>query len=387
MTARHLSLALVLSMLPACKSQKEEPPAAPKPAPAATASATPAEKPRIGLVLGLGGRGDQSFNDSALRGLELWGAGLKYEQNAYKDASPEELQSSLGPELARHQPPITPLGITPSIVQSRVAEDYEPNLQLMVEQNVSLIVAVGFMLENAVETVAQRHPGKRFLFVDSPLINARNEPYTLPNVRSVIYRAEEGCYLAGALAGLATKGGRIGFVGGMEIPLVKQYEAGFRAGVAATNPKATVISNYTGSFTNFALGKQVGQDLLAKSTDVIFAAAGVDGLGAIQAVKEARDEGREVFVIGVDSDQFHLAPKAMLTTVLKRVDLTIYEGVRDHLQGRFQAGLHVQGLKEGGIALAPVRLDFPGKEEALRKVEALKARIIAGEIQIPKDPR
>ena len=190
------------------------------------------------------------------------------------------------------------------------------------------------MLEPAVEVTAQRHPDKQFLFVDSPLFNAANEPYSLPNVRAVTYRAEEGCYLAGALAGLATKGGKIGFVGGMEIPLVKQYEAGFRAGVAATNPKATVVSSYTGSFTNFAMGKQVGQDIVLKGADVIFAAAGVDGLGAIQAVKEARDAGKEIFVIGVDSDQFHLAPKAMLTTVLKRVDLTIYEGVRDQVQGQ-----------------------------------------------------
>jgi basic membrane protein A len=385
--SRNLSLVLALSLALACK--KEEPPApapAPAKAPAAAAASAPSEaKPRIGLVLGLGGRGDQSFNDSALRGLELWGAGLKYEGGAYKEASPEELQASLGPELARRDPPITPLGITPSVLQSRVAEDYEPNLQLMVDQDVSLTVAVGFMLENAVEVAAKRHPSKQFLFVDSPLLTPQNEPYTLPNVRTVVYRAEEGCFLAGALAGLVSKG-KIGFVGGMEIPLVKQYEAGFRAGVAATNPQATVISNYTGSFTNFALGKQVGQDLVAKGPDVIFAAAGVDGLGAIQAIKEARDAGREVYAIGVDSDQFHLAPKAMLTTVLKRVDLTIYEGVRDRVQGRFQGGAQVLGVKEGGIALAPVRLDFPGKEEALRKVDALKAKLIAGEIQIPTHP-
>ncbi|WP_422723939.1 BMP family lipoprotein [Hyalangium rubrum] len=366
----------------ACKSQNAEP-AASSQAPAPAAAAPVAEKPRIGLVLGLGGRGDHAFNDSALRGLELWAAGLKYEGTGYKPATPEELQASLGPELARRDPAITPLGITPSILQSQVAEDYEPNLQLTVEQGVALTVAVGFMLENAVEVVAQRHPKQRFLFVDSPLLTPANEPYSLPNVRAVTYRAEEGCFLAGALAGLATKEGKIGFVGGMEIPLVKQYEAGFRAGVASTNPKATVVANYTGSFTNFAAGKQVGQDLVTKGMDVIFSAAGVDGLGAIQAVKEASEAGRAVFVIGVDSDQFHLAPKAMLTTVLKRVDLTIYEGIRDQVQGRFHGGLVSMGLKEGGIALAPVRLDFPGKEEALSKVEALKAKIIAGELEVP----
>jgi basic membrane protein A len=382
---RSLSLFICLSLALACKSQKAQPPA-PAAAPAPVAAAPAPEKPRIGLVLGLGGRGDQSFNDSALRGLELWAGGLKYEGGGYKPATPEELKASLGPELAQREPPITPLGITPTVLQSQVAEDYEPNLRLMMDQDVPLTIAVGFMLENAVEVTAQRHPDKQFLFVDSPLFNAANEPYSLPNVRAVTYRAEEGCFLAGALAGLATKGGKIGFVGGMEIPLVKQYEAGFRAGVAATNPKAMVVSSYTGSFTNFAMGKQVGQDIVLKGADVIFAAAGVDGLGAIQAVKEARDTGKELFVIGVDSDQFHLAPKAMLTTVLKRVDLTIYESVRDRLQGRFKAGLLSLGVKESGIALAPVRLDFPGKEEALRKVEELKAKIIAGEIQIPTHP-
>jgi basic membrane protein A len=371
-----------LSVVLACKSQKEQPPA-PAPAPAPVAVAPDPEKPRIGLVLGLGGRGDQAFNDSALRGLELWAAGLKYEGGGYKPVTPEELKASLGPELAQREPAIAPLGISPIVLQSQVAEDYEPNLRLMIDQDVSLTIAVGFMLENAVEVAAQRHPDKQFLLVDSLLFTAANEPYSLPNVRAVTYRAEEGCFLAGALAGFVTRGGKIGFVGGMEIPLVKQYEAGFRAGVAATNPKAIVVSNYTGSFTNFALGKQVGQDMVAKGADVIFSAAGVAGQGTTQAVKEARDAGRELFVIGVDSDQFHLAPKAMLTTVLKRVDLTVYEGVQDRLQGRFKGGLLSLGVKEGGMALAPVRLDFPGKAEALRKVEELKAKIIAGEIQVP----
>lgn len=380
MVSRSLpALCVVLMMLQACKSPKEPPAVADKTVSAPAA----AEKPRIGLVLGLGGRGDQSFNDSALRGLELWAAGLKSVGTSYQEASAVERQDSLGPELAQRQPPITPLGITPVVVQSQVAEDYEPNLRLLVEQDVPLAMAVGFMLEGAVETVAAQSPRTHFLLVDSPLINAKGEAYTLPNVRTVVYRSEEGCFLAGALAGLVAKEGKVGFVGGMEIPLVKQFEAGFRAGVAAVNPKATVVSSYTGSFTNFALGKQVGQDLVAKGMEVIFAAAGVDGLGAIQAVKEARDAGKPVYVLGVDSDQFHLAPKAMLTTVLKRVDLAVYEAVRDQLQGRFLGGSQALGLKEGGVSLAPVRLDFPGKEEALKKVEELKAKIIAGEIRVP----
>lgn len=137
---RSLSLFVCLSLALACKSQKEQPPA-PAAAPAPVAVAPAPVKPRIGLVLGLGGRGDQSFNDSALRGLELWAGGLKYEAGGYKPATPEELKASLGPELAQREPPITPLGITPTLLQSQVAEDYEPNLRLMMDQDVSLTIS------------------------------------------------------------------------------------------------------------------------------------------------------------------------------------------------------------------------------------------------------
>ncbi|RKH46943.1 BMP family lipoprotein [Corallococcus sicarius] len=382
MSPHRRVLCLALCLLAASTGCKKEAPSAPAPAKPSSASS----KPTIGLVLGLGGRGDHAFNDSALRGLELWAAGLQYTQGGYQEASAPDRLTSMGPDLAPRAGELVPLGITPMVLQSRVAEDYEPNLQLLAEQQVSLAMGVGFMLENAVEQVARRNPSLPFLLVDSPLLDAKGRALFLPNVRTVVFREEEGCFLAGALAGLATKTGRVGMVGGMEIPLVKRYEAGFRAGVAATNPKATVLVNYTGSFTDFALGKQVGQDLLLKNTDVLFAAAGVDGLGAIQAVKEARDAGRSVYVIGVDSDPSHLAPQAVLSAVLKRVDLVVYEAIRDQRQGRLKGGNLSLGLKEGGVGLAPVRLDFPGKAEALRTVDALRARIISGELKVPTSP-
>jgi basic membrane protein A len=172
----------------------------------------------------------------------------------------------------------------------------------------------------------------------------------------------------------------------MEVPLIKRFEAGFRAGVAATNPKATVLVNYTGSFDNVAAGKQVGQDLVTKGADVVYHAAGSDGMGVIQAVKEARAAGKNVFVIGVDSDQSHLAPEAVLTSMLKRVDLGVYEAVRDLAQGKLEGGDVVLGLKEGGVTYAPVRVEFPGKAEALQKVEELRTRIVAGELQVPTHP-
>ncbi len=388
-SALRISLMSGLLLVSACKKQEEAKPEAAKPAETTAAVNAPAAAPKekalkVGLVTDVGGRGDHSFNDSALRGLELWGAGKKMEGGSYKDATPEELKETLQQDLASRN--IAPVGVTPVVLQSKVPEDYEPNLQLLVDQGVSLAIGVGFMLENAVETVAKRNPDTKFLLIDSTLADAEGKPYILPNVRSVMYREEQGSFLVGALAGLTTKNNKVGFVGGMEVPLIKKFEAGFRAGVAATNPKATVLVNYTGSFDNVAAGKQVGQDLVTKGADIVYHAAGSDGLGVIQAVKEARAAGKPVFVIGVDSDQSHVAPEAVLTSMIKRVDLGVYEAVRDLAEGKLQGGDVVLGLKEGGVTYAPVRVDFPGKAEALQKVEELRGKIVSGELQVPTHP-
>jgi basic membrane protein A len=384
-TLRLSALALVV-LLGACK--KETPPA-----PAATPSQQAEAKPqppaakthKVGLVLDVGGRGDHSFNDAALRGLETFAAGVRYEGGKYAPASPEEIKQAMTQDLAGLQPPITTQPIEPLVIQSKAPEDYEPNLQLLVEQGSELIIGNGFLLENAVEAVAKKNPNSKFLLVDSVLMDDKFTPYTLPNVRTVTFKANEGSFLVGALAGLASKTGKVGFVGGMEVPLIKAFEAGFRAGVKMTNPKAAegLMGVYTGSFNNVAAGKQVAQDLLKKGADVIFQAAGADGLGVIQAVKEAKEAGQTVYVIGVDSDQFSVAPQVVLTSMLKHVDLADYNACRDVAQGKFNAGDQVLGLKEGGVSYAEVRLDFPGKAEALKKVEALRQRIVSGELKVP----
>ncbi len=391
-TSRHALRVSVISgllLVSACKKQEgAKPEAAPGTPAEATApvAAAPKEKAlKVGLVTDVGGRGDHSFNDSALRGLELWGAGKKMEGGSYKVVSPEELKETLQQDLATRG--IAPVaGVSPVVLQSKVPEDYEPNLQLLVDQGVGMAIGVGFMLENAVETVARRNPDTKFLLIDSTLNDAEGKAFTLPNVRTVLFREEQGSFLVGALAGLASKNNKVGFVGGMEVPLIKRFEAGFRAGVATTNPKATVLVNYTGSFDNVAAGKQVGQDLVRKGADVVYHAAGSDGMGVIQAVKEARAAGKNVFAIGVDSDQSHLAPEAVLTSMLKRVDLGVYEAVRDLAQGKLEGGDVVLGLKEGGVTYAPVRVEFPGKAEALQKVEELRAKIVSGELQVPTHP-
>jgi basic membrane protein A len=326
----------------------------------------------VGLVTDLGGRGDQSFNDSALRGLEVWAAGSRYDNGAYLPLPPREIETSIPADVKAD---VKRLPVRPLVLQSKAQEDYQPNLQLLVDKGSDLTIGVGFMLENAVEATAKENPRAKFLLVDSPILDANGNPAPLPNVRTVVFREEEGSYLVGALAGLLAKE-KLGFVGGMEIPLIKKFEAGFRAGVRTTNPRAQVLVSYTGSFDKVAAGKQVGQDFMSKGVEIVFQAAGSDGLGVIQAVKEAKVAGKNVWVIGCDSDQFHVAPEVVLTSMLKRVDLAVYDSARDLVNGTFGAGDSVMGLKDNGVMYAPIRVSIEGKDAAIAKVEALRKLIV-----------
>lgn len=361
----------VLLVAPACKKGEA-------PADAAKAKAAVV----VGLVTDVGGRGDQSFNDSALRGLEAWAAGVRHTTRGYVALDDAARATTLPQGLAARLPV---LSVQPLVVQSKAQEDYQPNLQLLVDQGAALTVGVGYMLENAVEAVARANPDAKFLLIDSPVLDAKGAPVHLPNVRTVVFREEEGSFLVGALAGLVAKG-KVGFVGGMEIPLIQKFEAGFRAGVATTNPGAVTLVQYTGSFDNVAAGKQAAQDLIAKGCEVLFHAAGSDGNGVIQAVKEARAAGKPVYVIGVDSDQSHLAPDAVLTSMVKRVDLAVYEAVASLTGKRFEAKDVVMGLAEGGVAYAPVTVPLPDKDAVLAKVEALRVKVMAGDVAVPATP-
>ncbi|MCK6587421.1 MAG: BMP family ABC transporter substrate-binding protein [Polyangiaceae bacterium] len=333
---------------------------------------------KIGLVTDVGGRGDQSFNDGALRGLEMWAAGKKYTAGGYQPLPEAELKASIPVSLQNSG--IAPLGVTPVVLTSKAQEDYEPNLGLLVTEKVGLAVGVGFMIENALEAAAKKHTGTRFLLIDSPLLDAQNKPYTLPNVQTVVFREHEGSFLAGALAGLASSSGKVGFVGGMELPIIKKFEAGFIAGLKTVNAQAADQAKrvYTGSFDNSSAGKRAGLDLYNQGVDIVFHAAGADGLGVIQAAKE-----QNKLAIGVDSDQAHLAPQNVLTSMVKQVDYAIYTAVKSVADNTFKAGDRVLGLKENGVGLAPVKIDFPNKQAALDKVEKLRTAIVEGKIKVP----
>ncbi|WP_141328130.1 BMP family protein [Myxococcus sp. AB025B] len=381
----RLQVLALTALLCACTKSKEESP----PAGAPATSQQAAKKPLpVGLVIDVGGRGDHSFNDAALRGLELWAAGKRYEGGKYVDAAPDEVSKSLPAHLSSIAATLKPLPIQPVVLQSKAQEDYIPNLQLLVDRGSQLTIGNGYLLANAVRTSAQENPKARFLLIDSQVLDSQGKALKLPNVRTVLFKEHEGSFLVGALAGLVTKTNKVGFVGGIEVPLIQRFEVGYRAGVKTTKPEAAqaLMSVYTGSFNDMAAGKQVAQDLIAKGADVIFHAAGSDGIGVIQAVKEARAAGKNVYAIGVDSDQSHVAPEAILTSMLKHTDLVVYQTAKDLVDDKFTASEQVLGIKENGVAMAEVRVDFPGKAEALQKVEALRQRIISGDIQVPSVP-
>ncbi len=335
---------------------------------------------KIGLVTDVGGRGDQSFNDGALRGLESWAAGKRYSTRGYEALPAAELAKSV-PDDLKATATIAPLPVEPVVLQAKQQEDYEPNLQLLVDDGAKLSIAVGFMLENAVESSAKKNPGAHFLLIDSPILDKDGKPYPLPNVKSVTFREHEGTFLVGALAGLATRTNVVGFVGGMQIPLIRRFEAGFRAGVMTTNPEAAknMLVGYTGSFDKVEAGKQVAQDMISKSADVLFHAAGSDGLGVITAAREAKK-----WAIGRDSDQHHVAPDAVVTSFIKHVDYAVYQAVAEVSAGKFAAGQVELGLKEGGVGYSPLGLDkLPNKEAIVAQVEALRKMIVDGQIKVP----
>ncbi|GAC1593996.1 MAG: BMP family ABC transporter substrate-binding protein [Myxococcales bacterium] len=349
-------------------------------------------KPRpahtIGLALDVGGRGDQSFNDGALRGLEAMAAGLKYTAQGYQPIPDAEYQELLPADLRGLPGGVPHLGLpAPLILSGKAQEDYEPNLQLLVDQGAELVVAVGFMMEPATRAVAARNPKAKFLLLDSPVLDdAGRHPTTRPNVRAVVFREQEGSFLAGALAGELTRTGRVGFVGGMQLPLIKKFEAGFRAGLSTTNPAAAkeVAVAYTGSFDDEKKGVEVGRDLYARGCDIVFHAAGLDGLGVIKAA-----QGAGKLVIGVDSDQAHVAPQNVLTSMVKHVDYAVYEAARDVLSGKFSGGDVVLGLKEGGVGLTQLgggadrAMPKALRDAAFTDVQLLRAAVVDGRVAVP----
>jgi basic membrane protein A and related proteins len=300
---------------------------------------------RIGMVFDIGGKGDRSFNDSAYRGLE-------------------RAREELGVKVVEFEP--------------GQDSDREQGLRKLAERGFDLIIGVGFLFTDAIEKVALDYPDVHFAIVDGKVAG-------LDNVASLLFREEEGSFLVGALAALKSESGVIGFVGGMEVALIKRFEAGYRAGALAMRPELKLLVAYAGvtptAFADPVRGKELALAQIGHKADVIFHAAGTTGNGVIEA---AREKG--VFAIGVDSNQNHMAPGIVLTSMEKRVDLAVYETILALAEGRFQGGVNEFGLDTQGVGYTIDEHNAAVLSEAHRAIaDSLAAEIVAGNIRVPRE--
>ncbi len=295
---------------------------------------------KVGMVTDVGGLGDQSFNDSAWRGLKM---------------AEEEF------------------GIDINVIESNSMTDYVPNLSSLAEQDYDMVWAVGFLMTDALTEVSKMYPDVTFGMIDAVVEN--------PNVVSVTFAEHEGSFLAGVAAAMKSEKDVVGFVGGMEMPLIKKFEAGYRAGVKAVNPDTKVLIGYTGAFDDPGAGKELALTQFSQGADVVYHAAGACGIGVIKAAQE-----QGLYAIGVDSPQFHLAPEHVLTSMIKRIDVAVFKEISALYNGNFEAGHRPYGLNENGVGLYRPQAKKMLSEETLEAVDNYKQQIINGEIEVPTSP-
>jgi basic membrane protein A len=288
------------------------------------------------VVFDMGGKFDKSFNEAAYNGMEKW----------KKETGKKYLEFEISNESQREQA-----------------------LRRMAERGATPIIGIGFGQASAIEKLAKEFPKLQFAIIDMVV--------DLPNVQSVVFKEQEGSFLVGAMAAMASKTGKVGFVGGMDIPLIRKFQCGYEQGAKYANPKAEVFANMTGTtgaaWNDPARGGELAKAQFAKGADVVFAAAGGTGMGVYQAAKDSQK-----LAIGVDSNQNHLQPGTMLTSMVKGVDVAVYNVAKAH-----KPGISVLGLKEGGVGYA---LDANNAKlvtgDMKKKVEAAKADIISGKIKV-----
>lgn len=272
------------------------------------------------------------------------------------------------------------LGAEVLLVESREQADYEANIRKIAEQKFDIIVGVGFLLTDAINNMAQQYPDIKFAIIDSVVDQ--------PNVASFVFTEEQGSYLVGMLAAYLTSitGNDkinpekiVGFVGGMEVPLIEKFEAGYKAGVMTVDPEVKVLSAYTGSFVDAGKGKEVGISEFNNKADVIYHAAGESGLGVFEAAKE-----KNFFAIGVDTDQKNAAPGFVVASMIKHVEVASFTAIKDVAEGTFKSGIHVLSIKEDGVGytITPDLKDV-FTQEIIDKVEKAKQMMIDGTLVVP----
>ncbi len=313
-------------------------------------------KIKVGIVFDIGGKNDRSFNAAAWEGV----------QRAEKDLD----------IVLRDVEPGNPTSI-------------EPAMRAFAEKNFDLIIGVGFAQGPIMQKVARDYPNIKFAIIDGVIFEEDGKT-PKKNVASLVFREHEGSYLVGMIAAEKSKSNILGFVGGMDIPLIHRFATGYEEGAKSVDPDIRVIKNFVGvtdhAWNNPGKGKELALAQIESGADVIFTAAGNSGLGAFDAVEQAGkypDGAAKHFVIGVDSNQNAVKPGFVLTSMVKRVDNAVYDAVKAVKEGKFEGGFQVFGLDKDGVAYA---LDQYNKglisEETLQRVEEARKKIISGEIKV-----
>jgi basic membrane protein A len=321
--------------------------------PSAGAEGASSSEARIGIVLDVGGRGDKSFNDGAYAGAdsatELLGANIRF-------------------------------------IEPGEGADREAGLRLLAAEGMDLVIGVGFIFTDDLANLASEYPETSFAGIDYALATDKdgNVIPPPPNIAALKFREEEGSFLVGALAALVSKNTKkIGFVGGMDIPLIHKFEAGYRAGVARVCPDCQVIAQYAGvtpeAFKNPLKGKELALSQYQQGVEVVFHAAGSTGQGVFEAARATNK-----YAIGVDSDQNDEAPGHVLTSMVKGVNAVTFDAIQRVQTNTFKGGIYSFGLKEGGVGyIYDERNRALIPDSARARVERLKEEIIAGRIKVP----
>ncbi|MGM9986204.1 MAG: BMP family protein [Bacillaceae bacterium] len=305
---------------------------------------------KIGMVTDTNGVDDKSFNQSAWEGIKKIG-----EHNGLTE------------------------GKDYRYIQSMSEAEFIPNLTKFGEANFDITFGIGYLLESAMENVAAQFPTNNFAIVDAV---AKGD-----NIASITFKENEGSFLAGVVAGLATKTDKVGFVGGIKTELIEKFEYGFRAGVEAVNPKAQVIVEYAQAFDKPERGAQIASAMYSQQADIIYQAAGGSGNGVFTEAKNRAKKGEKVWVIGVDRDQHQegMPENVTLTSMVKDVGLAVDNVVQQTMDGKFPGGEVVSlGIKENGVSLSSNEENIKSIDPTiLEKVNEYKEKIINGEIKVP----
>jgi len=293
------------------------------------------------LVFDMGGKFDKSFNQAAYEGAEKFkkDTGVNYKE--FEVTAPTQREQAI---------------------------------RNMAKRGSNVVIAMGFAQAAAVEKAAKEFPNTKFAIIDMVV--------DLPNVRSVVFREHEGSFLVGMAAALASKTGKVGFIGGMDIPLIRNFGAGYVEGAKYVNPNIEVFQNMTGTtpaaWNNPGKGAELAKSQFGRGADVVYAAAGGTGVGVYQA---AVDEGK--LAIGVDSNQNYLHPGTMLTSMLKRVDVAVYNAMKDAKDGNWSSGIISLGVAENGVGWAVDQYNrklISSEMEA--KINQARKDIISGKIKV-----